>query len=265
MIKARNRGIADQIVDVLESGAPPCGCLRELVEAASLLDAEGFDNRPSWQDLANGARPPAVTQTPAADERAHGWQYVASSTRESFERTALLRSMCRYARAHLRSQSGICASLPILTALTSRECILQPERWQVVLRRRLHWPLSLTTARCEGCGQTIDERGDHLSSCMRSGRVKLRATPVERIVAQICRKAGARVRINTLLRDLNLAVRGDDERRLEVVACGLPVMGGSQLAIDVTLRSPLTSEGMPRSQADWLDGATAAQICHSDE
>ncbi len=99
--------------------------------------------------------------------------------------------------------------------------------------------------------------GDHLSSCMRSGRVKLRATPIEQAVARICREAGARVRSNVFLRNLNVATEPNDRRQLEVIASGLPVLGGSQLAIDVTLRSPLQCNGEPRAQADWCDGATA--------
>ena len=37
----------------------------------------------------------------------------------------------------------------------------------------------------------------------------------------------------------------------------LPVIGGSQLAIDMTLRSCLTREGLPRPRSDWQNGVTA--------
>ena len=102
-----------------------------------------------------------------------------------------------------------------------------------------------------------DARGDHFAACMRSGRVKLRAHPVENVVAQICREAGARVRQNVLLRDLNVSVSSRDERRIEVIASGLPVLGGAQLAVDVTLRSVLSRDGAHRPNADWKDGACA--------
>ena len=38
---------------------------------------------------------------------------------------------------------------------------------------------------------------------------------------------------------------------------GLPVYGGSQLAIDITIRSPLQADGSNKTAADWEDGATA--------
>ena len=54
---------------------------------------------------------------------------------------------------------------------------------------------------------------------------------------------------NTRLADLNLAVDRLDDRRLEVVANGLPLWGGAQLAVDTTLVSPLDSAGRPRPGA----------------
>ena len=50
-----------------------------------------------------------------------------------------------------------------------------------------------------------------------------------------CREAGAN---KPLVRDMDLGVpSGRDSRRLEVVADGLPLFGGMQLAIDTTLVS----------------------------
>eukprot|EP00438_Fugacium_kawagutii_P030850 Skav210411 [mRNA] locus=scaffold1416:432086:432754:- [translate_table: standard] len=69
----------------------------------------------------------------------------------------------------------------------------------------------------------------------------------------MCREAGALVRTNVLLRDFNLPVNRPDERRLEVLAAGLPLYHGAQLAIDTTLVSPLTAAGAPRR----YHGATA--------
>ena len=56
---------------------------------------------------------------------------------------------------------------------------------------------------------------------------------VERAAARVCREAGATGR--------------DDGRRLEVVANGLPAFGGVQVAVDVTLVSPLRRDG-----SSWL-------------
>ena len=69
----------------------------------------------------------------------------------------------------------------------------------------------------------------------------------------MCREAGARVTTNTLLTDLNIehSTRPDD-RRIEVIANG---WGGTQLAIDATLVSPLTRDGQPRRRAGRFTGA----------
>ena len=65
----------------------------------------------------------------------------------------------------------------------------------------------------------------------------------------MCREAGARVTTNTRLADLNLQVDRVDDRRLEVVANGLPLWGGAQLAVDTTLVSPLDGRGQARRRA----------------
>jgi hypothetical protein len=57
------------------------------------------------------------------------------------------------------------------------------------------------------------------------------------------------------LRDLNLPGVGvSDGRRLEVVANGLPLYHGAQIAIDTTFVSPLTRNGTARPRADRVDG-----------
>ena len=55
------------------------------------------------------------------------------------------------------------------------------------------------------------------------------------------------------LRDMNVTVRADDERVLEVLASGLPLHHGAQLAVDITLRSVLTSAGLPSPNAAHVD------------
>ena len=79
-------------------------------------------------------------------------------------------------------------------------------------------------------------------------------TPVERRVARICREAGARVRFNAFLRDMNINVGAADERRIEVLAQDLPSFGGAQLAVDVTLRSVLSATGEPHPHTAEVDG-----------
>ena len=58
---------------------------------------------------------------------------------------------------------------------------------------------------------------------------------------------------------MNVGVRADDDRRIEVLAQDLPCFGGSQLAVDVTLRSAVGSMGEPHPQAADVDGAILVQ------
>ena len=70
-----------------------------------------------------------------------------------------------------------------------------------------------------------------------------------------CREAGARVRTNAFVRDLDLGVVGVlDGRRLEVVADGLPLFNAAQLVIDTTLVSPIHRDGTPRPRTHDVNG-----------
>ena len=83
-----------------------------------------------------------------------------------------------------------------------------------------------------------------------------RGFPLEVAAAQVCREAGARVSTNLHVRDMDLAVFNNlDDRRLEVVAVGLTLWQGAQLAIDTTLVSPLRRDGSARPRAADHDGA----------
>ena len=71
---------------------------------------------------------------------------------------------------------------------------------------------------------------------------------------------------NVLLRDMNVDVPASDGRRIEVLAQDLPCFSRTQLAIDMTLRSPLTSasaEAHPNA-AD-TDGAVLLQARRDKE
>ena len=69
---------------------------------------------------------------------------------------------------------------------------------------------------------------------------------MENAVAQVCREGGARVSTNIFMQDLDLDLQhaSMDGRRLEVVAEGLSLFGGSQLALDATLVSALHANGI---------------------
>ena len=81
-----------------------------------------------------------------------------------------------------------------------------------------------------------------------------RALPLEHVVARVCREAGARVVRNIRLADMNVDVPVADARRIEVVANGLPLWHGSQLALDGTIVSPLTRLGEAHPRADVEPG-----------
>ena len=64
---------------------------------------------------------------------------------------------------------------------------------------------------------------------------------LESAAARVCRD---RVTTNVMVRDLDLPVPdAADGRRLEVVVDGLPLFGGSQLAVDATVVCALRSDG----------------------
>ena len=73
---------------------------------------------------------------------------------------------------------------------------------------------------------------------------------METVMPRICREAGARVRTNVMVRDLDLgAFNRLDGRRLKIIADGLPLWRGAQLAVDTTLLSPIKADGTARRHA----------------
>ena len=78
-----------------------------------------------------------------------------------------------------------------------------------------------------------------------------RGRSVEVAAALICREAGARVRTNVLVRDMDQGGPVHDSRRLEISAL--------QLAIDTTLASTLHCDGSARRGAAQIEGAVFAE------
>ena len=259
MISARNPEIASEVVRRLDADEHYPGCVAELREACVALDEKGFWWRPSWPQLREGKRPP---QTCARDpgEWPHGWQYWASSVLDScYRKVSFLSGRSAACQAHLRSHSGCNAGLALAHASTAREFTIPPHLFRVLLLERLRLPLLLTEATCEACHGPLDPLGWHRAACPHTGRFKKRATPVERTLARTCREAGARVKFNAFLRDMNVGVRATDDRKIEVLAQDLPCFGGAQLAIDVTLRSAVGRNGEARPHAAEVDGAVLLQ------
>ena len=121
-------------------------------------------------------------------------------------------------RAMLRSQGGPLSGLPFTTLPLSPLQRFDSHLFRVLLLRRLHLPLPLSSRH-------------HRASCSRAGVLGRRGFALESAVARVCREAGARVSVNVFLRDLDLPIGAMDQRRIEVIAEGLPVFHGAQLAI----------------------------------
>ena len=81
----------------------------------------------------------------------------------------------------------------------------------------------------------------------------------------MCREAGATVRYNARLLDMNVAVTAQDDRAIEVLASGLPLFFGAQLAVDITLRCALTAEGTAQPGAARFDGAVCSRAREEKE
>ena len=169
-------------------------------------------------------------------------------------------------KAMVLSQGG--AGGAWLRAIPSERAFqMQSLRFQVAMRRRLRWSLPLTNHNCRGktCRQAHDSFGDHPASCPRSGLLKLRSRPIEKIWVRILREAGARVRENVSLREAGIAVQGGDGRNIEIVATGLPICHGIPAVIDATLVSPLQTDGRPHPHADSRVGVALARAHRSKE
>ena len=124
--------------------------------------------------------------------------------------------------------------------------------------RRLWLPIPPSDRDCR-CGLPLDPRGHHRAACATAGVLGRRGFALESAAARVCREAGARVSSNVRVQDMDL-VRPDalDNRRLEIVADGLPLFLGAQLAVDTTLVSVLRRDGSPRPRCANEDGAALA-------
>ena len=245
----RDRPFALRLAEGLEAGSELPELL-PLQTARDSLSAVGFEV-PSWHDVLHGQEPrPLVLDEPQLDNT-RGWQRTASQAVDGFCQRALLRELDASSAA---PQAGPYAARIFTARPTSPELTLESPLFRALLLRRLRLPLPLTAARCR-CRQPHDAFGDHLAACPRSGVLRSRGGPLERAAARVCREAGATVAMHALVRDLNVVPVRQDERRIEVIANGLPLWGGVQLAVDTTLVSPLTAAGMPRRDSGRTAGA----------
>ena len=200
---------------------------------------------PSWEELIlaeNQNRVPVEEEDPS-QPRSGRQQEVTVVVHHTFLERELRPLLGETEEALLRSQGGPLASVPFTSLPTMRETSLDPQPFRLLLLRRLRLPLPLSARWCQ-CGRPLDCLGHHQSACSRAGVLGHRGYPMETVSARICREAGARVRTNVMVRDLDLgAFNRLDGRRLEIIADGLPLWRGAQLAVAATLLSPIKADG----------------------
>ena len=116
----------------------------------------------------------------------------------------------------MRSQHGPLASAPLTALPTSKATRLEaPAVPRLLVSTFAPAPPSVHAA------------------CAVAGVLGRRGFPLEVAATQVCREAGARVSTNLHVRDMDLAELNIlDGRRLEVVADGLTLWQGAQLATD---------------------------------
>ena len=134
------------------------------------------------------------------------------------------------------------AATTFTTFPTSPEFQFDNAPYRTLLLRRLRLALGLAPAHCR-CGRAMDAYGDHRAACATSGALRARAVPIERALARIFREAGARVHMHVPLANMNFDPPPADARAIEILAQGLPLYQGAQLAVDATLVSPVGRDG----------------------
>ena len=247
MIKQRHPGVVDMIVRSLVRHEN-CSSIQSLLRCVDALVTAGFDV-PSWEDLAEGRRPEGTSEDGDLCQLRIGWQKQAATCLEKqFLSRDVWPGLLEHERAMLLSQQGL------ILFPTDRVSRFDSQPFRILLLRRLQLPLSLSVRSCR-CGRPLDTLGHHRAACATAGVLGRRGWALESVAARVCREAGARVRTNVFVRDMDLANHENlDGRRLEVVADGLPLHGGAQLAIDTTMVSPLHSNGVARRGASTGKG-----------
>ena len=225
------------------------------LSSGSCLQQAGFD-APPWRQLLQVSRPEEAAARNFGDPL-RGWQRAATASLDASACESLLSDLDPASRALLLSQAGPGGSRAITTLPTSPELRLPSECMRVVLLRRLKLPLPHAPRHCR-CGGALDALGDHRAACPVAGVLGPRGAPLERAAARICREGGARVATNVFLRDMNVDIPLADSRRLEVLANGLPLWQGAQVAVDTTFVSPVSRDGSARAGADRVPGKAAA-------
>ena len=169
-------------------------------------------------------------------------------------------------RALLRSQAGPHAGVWLAAIPTHPATTLPPNLMHLALRRRMRLPLPLTRARCggdgaPGCGAVVDNLGDHVLACPRTGLLARRGFVLERAWIHVVREAigpeGRVVPQQWLANTTAPGVAADDRRWLDFVIYGAAARGEA-LCCDATLVAPIRRDGSPVAGAPERDGVALA-------
>ena len=246
-IRVRAPDVAERLVQGLEAqGGSEPPSLVSARNAAALLRGRGFEV-PPWHSFS-----PVPPGDGEPDDPLRGWQRRAAMVCDERALEMHLSDLDTASRALLLSQAGPHAGRALTVRPTATELLIPPAQFRVLLLRRLRLPLQLAPRTCS-CHGHLDALGDHRSACATSGVLAPRALPLERAVARVCREAGGRVCHNVRLADMNVDVPIADARRIEVVANGLSLWNGAQLAVDATI-GPVTRRGEAQPGADVRPG-----------
>ena len=151
------------------------------------------------------------------------------------------------------------ASAAFIAIPSMKETRIDPQPFRLLFLRRLRLPLPLQARSCR-CGRPLDVLGHHRAACANAGVLGPRGWVLENVAVRVCREAGGRVRTNLAVRDTDLGAHVQlDGRRLEIVVDGLPLWGGSQLAVDTTMVCPLSRDGVAQLGTATTHGKSLAR------
>ena len=225
-------------------------CLRAVAHAPQeLVRVPGFV-LPSWEALANSARPPArePDQHEPGCQRA-AWQHEGSDRLEEAFRESLFVTMTDSERALVRSQGGPGAGAAFSACPTCAVTRIDLHLFRTLFLRRL---LSKRTYRCR---HPLDFRGHQRAVCARAGAGEERLRCRECCRLDLPRMGSKSGDEHDGRRHGPSFSNPKDSRRLEIVHDGLPLFGSAQLAIDTTLVSVLHCDGSARARVAHVDGA----------
>ena len=213
MIQQRHPKIADTILQALDEEH---GCsIQTLLRCTNILRDAGMEV-PTWTDVAAGRVEGESREDDPCQPRV-GWQkQAAQSVEVKFFEEEVWPSLQEDERAMVWSRTGPMASTPLISFPVDRNTRFDSQPFRLLVLRRLCLPLPLSFRRCQ-CGRPVDVLGHHRAACGEAGVLGRRGWPLESVAARICREAGARVRTNVYVRDMDLATRRTlDGRGLEV-------------------------------------------------